>query len=117
MRDHRTYKAFQLADDLCVAIYAATRDFPREEIYGLTSQLRRAAVSVVSNFVEGCGRNTDSDFLRFCDISFGSLREVEYQISLAKRLGYLTDPLLSTIEMKSDETIKVLRGLILSMRA
>ncbi len=117
MRDHRNYKAFKLADDLCIFIYVATRDFPREEIYGLTSQLRRAAVSVVSNFVEGCGRHTEADFLRFLDISFGSIREVEYQVSLAKRLGYLSDPQLSNLEAKLDEAIKVLRGLIVSMRS
>ena len=89
MRDHQKLKAFALADRLALAVYQHTADFPREEIFGLTAQLRRAAVSVPSNIVEGCARHSEADYLHFLDISYASRREVEYQLSLAVRLGYL----------------------------
>ena len=89
MRDHTKLKAFELADRLALAVYKHTRGFPKEESFGLTAQLRRGAVSVPSNIVEGCGRNSETDYLRFLDIAYASSREVEYQLSLAARLGYL----------------------------
>jgi four helix bundle protein len=88
----RTYKeliVWQKAMDLVEEVYKATRSFPREEIYGLTSQLRRAAVSIPSNIAEGQGRSTTPDFLRDLSIPYGSLLEVETQILIAIRLGYL----------------------------
>lgn len=90
MRDHTKLQAFELADEVAIIIYQVTRDFPKEELYGLTSQMRRAAVSVPSNIVEGCARESQNEYLRFLEIAFGSLRELHYQFSLAKRLGYLT---------------------------
>ena len=89
VRDHRKLEVFQLADDLVIMIYLATRRFPKSETYGLASQLRRGAVSVAANIVEGCGRRTGKDYLRFLYLSFGSLREVGYYIDLARRLDYL----------------------------
>ena len=83
--------AWQKAMDLVELIYKATSQFPREEIYGLTNQLRRAVVSVPSNIAEGQGRGSANDFRRLLAISYGSLREVETQILIAKRLHFLTE--------------------------
>ena len=74
MRDHTKLRAFELADEVVLLIYRATREFPKEEMYGLTSQMRRAAVSVPSNIVEGCARESQAEYLRFLEIAFGSLR-------------------------------------------
>jgi four helix bundle protein len=118
MRDHRNLRAFQLADELVLLVYRETVGFPKEEMFGLTSQVRRAAVSVASNIAEGCGRGSDVDFLRFLDMANGSLRELQYQISLAHRLGYLPDG--STLIHDNSvlfETGRVLHGLIRSKRA
>jgi four helix bundle protein len=116
MRDHTKLRAFELADQLVLAVYQYTKSFPREEMFGLTSQLRRAAVSVASNIVEGCARNSQSDYLRFLDIAFGSAREVNYEISIAYRLGFLSDADYKTLASQADEVCKVLNGLIRSLR-
>lgn len=89
MRDHTKLKAFHLADELALHIFRETGSFPVEEKYGLARQIRRSAVSVASNIVEGCARRTESDFLHFLDIAHGSSRELEYQLSLASRLAFL----------------------------
>ena len=88
MRDHTKLRAFELADEVAILTYRETRNFPKDEMYGLTSQMRRAAVSVPSNIVEGCARESQVEFLRFLEIAFASLRELRYQVGLSKRLGY-----------------------------
>ena len=116
MRNYRNLKAFELADELVLMVYKATKMFPRDELFGLTSQLRRAAVSIPSNIVEGASRDTEAEFLRFLDMSYGSASELDYQISLAYRLGYVEKKLHSPLSGKSTETAKVLNGLIRSLR-
>ena len=116
MRDHTKLRAFELADDLAVLVYRVTARFPREELYGLTFQMRRAAISIPSNIVEGCARDSQADYLRFLYIAFGSLRELHYQLSLSKRLGFLSNEDSSLIEPKVVETEKVLNGLIRALR-
>ncbi len=116
MRDHTKLKAFELADEVALLIYRVTAGFPKEELYGLTSQMRRAAVSVPSNVVEGCARDSQADYLRFLTIAFGSLRELHYQLSLSIRLGFLEGQDTTLIEAKIIEAEKVLNGLIRALR-
>ncbi len=116
MNDHRKLRAFVLADKLVLSIYAATARFPREEQFGLTSQLRRGAVSIASNIVEGCGRSSLLDYARFVDLALGSAREVAYQLSVAQRLGYLPPEAATDLADQSEETAKVVAGLLRSLR-
>jgi len=116
MRDHSKLRAFELADELAIQIYRITKDFPKEEIYGLTAQMRRAAISVPSNIVEGCARESQSEYVRYLEIAFGSLRELHYQFTLANRLGYLKNDDVSRCDSKLVETEKVLGALIRSLR-
>lgn len=116
MRNYRNLKAFELADELVFMVYKITKTFPKDELFGLTSQLRRAAVSIPSNIVEGASRDTESEFLRFLDMSYGSASELDYQISLAYRLGYIEEIPYSELREKSTETAKVINGLIRSIR-
>ena len=90
-RDHRKLEAFHIAHELAILMYESTSQFPPEERYGLRTQLRRAAVSIPTNLVEGSARASEGDYLRFIDIAFASTREVNYLISLARRLGYMDD--------------------------
>jgi four helix bundle protein len=87
MRDHTKLRAFELADELVLMTYRATGLFPSHEQFGLTNQMRRAAVSIASNIVEGSARASEADYLRFMDMAYGSSREVAYQSSIAARLG------------------------------
>ncbi len=116
MRDHTKLRAFELSDEVAVMIYRVTRAFPKEEMYGLTSQMRRAAGSVPSNIVEGCARESQTEYLRFLEIAFGSLRELHYQFGLSKRLGYLGENDGPDCDSKIVEAEKVLAALIRSLR-
>ena len=116
MRNHTKLRAFELADDLVIMIYQATKGFPKEEVYGLTSQMRRAALSVPSNIVEGCARESQAEYFRFLEIAFSSLRELHYQFSVAKRFRYIDEPDVSECDLKIVETEKVLNALLRSLR-
>jgi four helix bundle protein len=89
MRDPAKLEAFHAADELATAVYSATRSFPSTERFGLTMQIRRAAVSIAANIVEGCARPTASDYARHLAIAYSSACEAQYEIGLARRLGYL----------------------------
>lgn len=116
MRDHRKLRAFELADTLAMAVYSATQKFPKEEMFGLTSQMRRAAVSVAANIVEGCARESTKEYLNFLNLAFGSLREAGYLIDLAHRLRYIPDECASGLTDQYAECARVLSGLIRSLR-
>ncbi|MEQ8846378.1 four helix bundle protein [Botrimarina sp.] len=117
MRDHRKLRAFQLADELALAVYRDTQRFPGDERFGLTSQMRRAAVSIASNIVEGCARATEADYLRFLDMSNASARELEYQIGLAARLGFFGDASTAPDCVRLvGETNRTLAALLRSLR-
>jgi len=116
MRDHTKLRAFELADELALLIYKLTKCFPKDEVYGLTSQMRRSAVSVPSNIVEGCARESSSEYLRFLEIAYASLKELHYQFSLSGRLGYIKDEDLKDCELKLVEEEKVLSALLRSIR-
>ncbi len=116
MRDHTKLTAFQKANTLALSTYFATRNFPKEERYGLAAQMRRAAVSAASNIVEGCARPGQADYLRFLDLAYGSARELQYQIGLAAKLGYLETDSADRLKAQSTEATKVLNGLIRALR-
>ncbi|MBN1511901.1 MAG: four helix bundle protein [Phycisphaerae bacterium] len=116
MRDHTKLKAFALADELALLTYKETRAFPSEERFTLVTQMRRAALSTASNIVEGCARPTQADYVHFLDMAYGSSRELEYQISLAHRLGYLDQSANERMAAGSESTCKVLGALIRSLR-
>ena len=81
MRDHKKLRAFDVADQLAMLTYKQTTSLPRDEVFGLVSQMRRAAVSVTSNIVEGCSRSSTVEYVRFLEVAYGSARELECQIS------------------------------------
>jgi four helix bundle protein len=116
MRDHTKLRAFQHADELALMVYSATSSFPADERFGLTNQMRRAAVWIASNIVEGCARSTEKDYLWFLDMAYGSARELAYQTTIAVRLKYLRKDVFQTLQSKAVETSKVLSGLIRSIR-
>ena len=105
-----------MADECAVMTYEITKVFPKEELYGLAGQMRRAAVSAASNAVEGCSRNSRTEYLRFLEIAYGSLRELGYQADLAKRLEMADPKNWDPVSAKIEEAQKVLAALIRSIR-
>jgi four helix bundle protein len=112
MRDYRNIKVYKLADALVTEIYKITKKFPKEELYGLTSQLRRAALSVVTNIVEGSSRKHKQSYLNFLYISRGSIAETGYLLELAYKLGYMKEKEYENLRKAKEETAKALYGLI-----
>ncbi len=115
-KPHRNLIAWQKAMDLAVAIYEATRGFPSQEVYGLTSQLRRAAISVPSNIAEGAADRTIQQFSNFLSNSIGSLNEIDTQLELAFRLGYLSRSDYGRLFKLLDECLALTYGLRKSLR-
>ena len=111
-RDHRKLKVFQLADELVLEAYALTSRFPPEERYGLQTQIRRAAVSVAANLVEGSARRTTKDYTQFVATALGSASEVRYLVSVARRLVLLPEGEASALESRYDELVRGLQGLV-----
>ena len=114
-RYFRKIKAWQLADRLAVEVYGSTKAFPKDEIYGLRSQIRRAAVSVPTNIVEGSARQHKREYLNFLYIAKGSLAEVDYLFHLANQLGYIGENTYHKMQDLIDNASKTLAGLIKSV--
>lgn len=116
IRDYRDLIVWQKAIDLVEAIYQTTTAFPREEVYGLTFQVRKAAVSVPSNIAEGHGRTSTREFLNFLSIAHGSLKEVETQLVIAERLKYMNQRVKESLLEKSTEVGRLISGLSNSLK-
>jgi four helix bundle protein len=111
-RDHRKLRVFQMADALVVPVYDASRGFPIEERYGLQSQLRKAALSVATNLVEGCARRTTAEYQNFVNIATGSAAETRYLIEVAMRLGYVIPRSGNPLLEKFDKLVGSLKALM-----
>lgn len=117
MPGYRGVVAWQKAMDLAAEVYRVSRAWPKEEVYGLTNQLRRAAVSVPANIAEGKGRGGTTEFARYLAIAYGSLCELETHLYLAQRLAYINESVLDQLNEQTTEVAKLLHGLMKSQRA
>src|SRR5271165_847762 len=115
LRSYLELVAWQKAVALVTDVHSITKEFPRDEIYGLVSQLRRSAVSVPSNIAEGQGRATKGEFIQFLCHARGSLFELETQIVIAEKLGYITPEIESRVASKITEVARILNGLLTSL--
>jgi len=112
MKDFKELKVWAKAHELTVAIYSLTRTFPKDEIYGLTSQVRRSAASIGTNIAEGCGRRSDGEFCRFLQIARGSASETEYHLLLAKDLRFISESEYHSTEQQILEVQRMLTSLV-----
>ncbi len=113
MRDFRNLKVWQNAHNLTLAVYRASRTFPREELYGLTSQIRRSCGSIATNIAEGCGRTGPAELSRFLQIAMGSASELEYQLMLTRDLKFLS---VADHDKLANEVTEVKRMLTMFIR-
>lgn len=117
INSYRDLKVWQTSIDVVEHVYRLTQNFPKQEVYGLSSQIQRAAVSIPSNIAEGHARYSTKEFLQHLSIALGSLAELETQLVLAERLGYSNRNNLEVVLSKTDETGRMLRGLQRSLKA
>jgi four helix bundle protein len=117
MRDFRQLRVWEKAHNLTLEIYEITATFPREELYGITSQLRRASASIPANIAEGFGRGGNVELARFLQIGMGSAYEVEYHALLAKDLGFVQTDTYDRLETKIVEVKRMLAALLMKVRA
>lgn len=116
MESYKELKVWQQGMDLAVACYEVMKSFPREELFGMTSQIRRCASSIPANIAEGWGRQSTGDYIKFLRISQGSLKELETHLLLCNRIGLLTTDALRTLEMQTIDIGKMLAALIRSLQ-
>ena len=117
MRNFREIKVWQKAHSLTLDVYKATRTFPKEELSGLTSQIRRSCVSIPANIAEGCGRSGDVEFARFLQISMGSASELEYHLLLAHDLELLNNSSYERLMTQLTEVKRMLTAFIKKLKA
>jgi len=115
LRNYKDLKVWQKSYQLCLVIYKITKEFPNDERYSLTSQIRRSAVSVPSNIAEGYGRKSTLEYIRFLYIAYGSTCELETQILLAGDLGYIKSDKLTKVQKDLEEGERMLKALIKSL--
>jgi len=116
MKDFRQLEVWEKSHLLALAIYKITEEFPKEELYGLTSQIHRASMSIPTNIAEGCGRNTDADFARFLQMSMGSASETEYQLILARDLEFLAKDSYEKLHTDVEEVKRMHASLLKTLR-
>ena len=117
VKDFHELKVWQKAHELTLSIYQVTVDFPRAELYGLTSQLRRASASIAANLAEGCGRSGDAEFARFCSIAMGSASELEYHLLLARDLKLFKPGDYEELAPRATELKRMLTALLQKLNA
>jgi len=117
MKDFRDLKVWEKAHQLTIAIYKVTQKFPKEELYGLTSQIRRSAASISANIAEGCGRGSDADLARFLHIAMGSASELEYHLLLARDLSLLNNQTYDHLASNVTEVKRMLASFIKKLKA
>ena len=117
MQDFRNLAVWQKAHQLTLSIYKATQGFPGSEMYGLTGQMRRAAASIPTNIAEGCGRDSQADFMRFLHIAMGSASELHYQVLLARDLQYMPATAADPLEQHVIEVKRMLSSLIKKLKS
>ena len=116
MRNYRDLVVWAKAHDLVLDVYRSTRAFPREELYGLTSQIRRASASIPANLAEGCGRRSDGEMARFVQIAMGSGSELSYHFFLARDLAFLEETSYQRLKDRLDEIMRMLSSLQATVR-
>ena len=116
MQDFRNLKVWEKSHNLSLRLYGITKTFPKEELYGLTSQLRRSVISIPTNIAEGCGRFAHKETAHFMQIAFGSASETEYLILLAKDLNFLSVEEYNYLDSEIEEVKKMLSTLIKKIR-
>ncbi len=116
MQDFRKLEVWQIAHQLTLDVYSATKEFPADERFSLTSQIRRACSSIGANLAEGCGRGSDTDFARFVQIAMGSACELECHLILGKDLSYLDVKLHQQLETETQRVKKMLASLLRTLR-
>ena len=116
MRNFREYANWQKAIDFCVDVYKMTESFPKKETYALSDQLQRAAVSIPSNIAEGSSRKSQLEFAHFLEISLGSSFEVETQLLIAQKIGYISEEKYEEMFSKVDEIEKITNAIITKIR-
>jgi four helix bundle protein len=117
MKDFREYKVWEKSHGLTLSVYRATGSFPREELFGLTSQIRRACASIPANIAEGCGRGSNKDFARFLQIAMGSASELEYHLMLARDLNMPRAPDFAELAARTTEIKRMLTALLQKVKA
>ncbi len=117
MKDFHEPKVWQKAHQLTLAVYQITATLPRDELYGLTSQMRRTCSSIPANLAEGCGRNGDAEFARFCSIAMGSASELEYHLLLARDLKLVKPKDYADLIQRTIEVKRILTALIQKLNA